>query len=520
VPSGNSYFTPVAMGCVGDDITDDTVCLQLASNAASVAGVPLFFDGSHLYHITSPITCQGFCDFEGFAPVGNDGLSNAQNCVSGLETTSNINGLVLSGEKAIVRNMCLQMAAAGNTASAGAAIMLGGSDQQHDIIEGNTIFRPYEGISFGGSGGEVRESYAGHNVIRDCAWYCLTVGRGTIHGETAGITLTDNRISCVDPSTTAVGFALFDGAVKWDGTNIGPNNCPINSEIVPGVNQDVNGQFTGTMGDSAGTHGGSSPKELYIEPQDVSATINWLEFSNIWVSSVQPNDTDVYIGNSHGASCANIGFTGGAFHGYGNQTNVINIQGCYNITFNGAQIDSWLTGTVTNGMLIGNGVDNQPVHIAITGNHFGATQGGAMTNGINIHLGASAYLNPDYVTIGDNEMGVVANPIVTNAQNNIYGMQWAIANNEGVDDVCPTVASASSLSLPGAYSCYHVTGTTTVTTINPAWIDRKVTLISDDGFTLSAAGGSPGICSGSGTLVLLPYAAAYMTFGSNCWLHQ
>lgn len=507
--------------------TDGTTCIQSAINNAAALGLPLYFDGIHKYKITSQLTSSALVDLEGYVPVGNDGISAAQLCTSGLISDSgNINLLVLTGERAIVRNMCLQMTPTpGTDATAGTAILLGGTDQQQDVISSNTIFRPYGGLSFDGTpGAQVRDSLARDNVIRDCAGICISVGSASTAGATAGITLENNRIACTASGAGGVGFAFYDGAVKWDGTNEGPSNCYINTEIIPGANQIVNGQFYGVMGNSAGTHGGgASPMELYIEPQSSTGTINWLNFANIWASSVEAADTSIYIGNKNGGNCANIAFTGSAIHGYGAQTNIVNIQGCYNITLVGNQITNWLSGTATNGILIQSGsVAAQPSHVTITGNNIGTTQGAHLTNGINIKTGGT--VNPDYLSIVGNEIGNATNPIVSDLANNQLGELWTMGNNEGVSNSCSnSVAASSSVVIPNADKCFQVTGTATVTSLNPVWQNRKVTLYAVSGVTLSQSGGSPGFCSGShgGSALVLPAAGtAFLEFIGNCWAFQ
>ena len=517
-------------GCVGDGVADDTACVQAAISGAAGRGTPLFFDGVHKYNITAPLTSAQIVDLEGFASIGNTGPhTNTRVCPWGIVSTANTDVLQLAGDKVIVRNLCIQMAPVGSIASAGAAIRLGGIDQQHSVIEGNTIFRPYDGIVIAGLGYSPNSSRDGafsDNVIRAPNHIGISVGAGTTGGVTGGNSFNNNRIGCeagIGPN--GVGFAMFDGAITWNATNLGPNNCAINFEIIPGANQNANGMFTGNIGDAAGTNcGGCAAMGLYVEPQDPTAVISFLNFSRAWVGSVQPNDTPIKLANSHGGTCNNILFTGLILHSGTSagqtQTNIVDIEGCYNITISGSTIDQWIsaTGTTTNGILIAGNGANEPTHIAITGNHIGVFKG-TLTNGINIQTDGTT-ITPTYLAITGNEIGNATNPIVTNlTQSSTNGRLWVIGNNEDVDDQCPTVASATATAIPGAATCIHLTGTTTITSLYPTWRSRKLTLIANSGLSLNTGGAAPGMCT---NLTIPAVGAAYFWFndGSNCWAHQ
>jgi hypothetical protein len=383
----------------------------------------------------------------------------------------------------------------------------------------NTIFRSYDGISFGGGAGPnnlVRNSWARDNTIRDPARYGIAVGLGTTGGATVGITLENNVIGCDSSSPPGIGFAFFDGAVKWDGTTLGPNNCYINSEIVPGANQNVNGAFRGVLGDSAGSHGGTNPMELYIEPQSSTGVIEWLSFVDTWTAGTVASDTQIYVGNKNAGGCSNIKFLGVTVHSGPSQTNpMVNIQGCQNISITGSHIDAWPSGTTFAGIELANGVGNQPGHIVIEGNHIGVEAGATLTNGVYIK---STGLNPEYVTVTGNELEQAQTPInvATGANNQL----WTFGNNIGVDDLCPSIASANTITLPGAAACVYVTGTTTIQNIVPAWANRKVTLIAKNGLSLTTGGSTLGFCASNQTIAAAGAAYLHFNTANGCWVHQ
>ena len=106
-------INPLAYGAAGNGVTDDTAAVQNAINASVAAGVPVCI--TKLHYISSGLTSSGNpVDIEGFAPVGNDGVSNAQNCLSGLITNSNITMLYLTNSKVTMRNLCEQASTAIN----------------------------------------------------------------------------------------------------------------------------------------------------------------------------------------------------------------------------------------------------------------------------------------------------------------------------------------------------------------------------------------------------------------------
>lgn len=62
ISAASELLSPLIWGAVGDGTTDDTAAVQAAIDGASCSlGVPLIFDGRHLYDITSSLTmnCPG-----------------------------------------------------------------------------------------------------------------------------------------------------------------------------------------------------------------------------------------------------------------------------------------------------------------------------------------------------------------------------------------------------------------------------------------------------------------------------
>jgi hypothetical protein len=152
---------------------------------------------------------------------------------------------------------------------------------------------------------------------------------GTANGATAGITLTDNQIGC-DSGATGTGLAIFDGAVSYDGTNNGPNNCLYGTAIIPGDSQNVNGEFMGAVGDS------DVINDLLIAPTQTGGTfggtVNFLNFTRAWASAVnnpaQPagGTQSVSINCPANTFCSEITMNGMTVHdGQGQTVPIVNL---------------------------------------------------------------------------------------------------------------------------------------------------------------------------------------------------
>lgn len=513
----------IVPNCVGNGIADDTACMQSALNTAVANGVPLLVGFNNTkYLITSTLTSSGVVHIEGFAPVGNDGVSNAQRCLNGFTAEGHaITLLSLTGPKVIIHNLCMQMGTPGVlTGASGAAILLGGSDQGHDDISGNTIFWPYDGIQVGGAGGLVRASDISHNVIRSPARYGIAIGMGTINGATAGITMTDNQIGC-DTGATGTGMAIFDGAVIVDGTNNGPNNCLIGTLIAPGTNQNANGQFSGVMGDS------DVNNDLKIAPTS-TGVINFLNFTRVWAAAAGASlttATSVAIDCPGSTLCSEIIFDGLTAHGTVNQTTpIIDIArdagGPRRLTIANSTICSFGGaggGEVALRLNLGS---SGPANWLISNNRIGAPCGtpGTTATPIGIGIIGTGGIGNSTINILGNDLSESATPISYTPNNETIN----ISNNLGVDNVCPSVTTTGSggaISLPNAATCVHLTGTTTINEILSSWVTRTVRVISDSGLTLAVGGATHGFCGASVTLVAAQQSILTWNNENACWLH-
>lgn len=371
-------LTPEDFGCTGDGITNDTACLQTAVNTAAAKGRPLYLDGLHKYLISSTISSVGSPVIVGTTPPLSPYTTA---CPAGIIVNSDITALSLTGPSAIVRNVCFQMAAAAGTRRHGAAIAVGATattQQGHATIAGNTILYPYRGIVVGGATNGATQTNGdviADNVVIDPSNIGISNGMDSTGASTNGTTIRDNQIACFSAHDTAVGFALYDGAIMYYGGDGGPYDCNLGTAITPATGQTALGTFMGVVGDSSLRH------DLLIRPRG-TGTAEYLDFVNVWASnSPQP----VYC-NAGGATAKTISFVGGRFHSDNSSAPVMNLAGCRNVVVSGSQIVAD-GGQATVGPGIAIGASSGA--ITLTGNFIGA-HSGRLVKGIVIRRGAAA----------------------------------------------------------------------------------------------------------------------------------
>ncbi|MBV9377665.1 MAG: hypothetical protein JO320_21880, partial [Alphaproteobacteria bacterium] len=278
------YVTPMAYGCVGDGVADDTRCLQNAIDAAQMAGLPLRFDTAHLFNITHTLTISAPIYIEGQYRYGiwvvNQSTGKGpEACPWGLVTrNTDIDMIRASAVTGTIRGLCIDMT--GNQSinpTAGAAINLTPPDSLHYSsgwhIEQNTILQPFDGIAAYGTGpGKlccgVGTTADGDAILRNTivspAGSAISIGKDHVNNAagpgTVGITVSDNDIVCKTKisKSQGIGVALYEGAIWYDGTQNGPEGCHIGTLVAPGVisGQQQAAQFDGdgVLGDQSGLY--------------------------------------------------------------------------------------------------------------------------------------------------------------------------------------------------------------------------------------------------------------------------
>jgi len=147
-----------------------------------------------------------------------------------------------------------------------------------------------------------------------------------------------------------------------------------------------------------------------------------------------------------------------------------------NILVSGNTVLNPGTGTVANGFVVATNVSN----FRVVGNAFTDNRGGSakMTYGINVLAGTSN----NYEIVGNHVSGATT----ANLFDGGTGTAKLIADNLGVDNVIPAVASAATLPVP-VNPTFSLTGTTGVTAMSGVvWPGRTVNIIPTGVLTFTA----------------------------------
>lgn len=503
--------TPKIWGAAGDGVADDTAEVQAAMDAlwGASSGTPLYV-GTGKYLITTGLTSANYAIL-----IGNDGpiTPYATSCPTGLMTNSNINLMTLTGLTATVKNVCFQMATAAGTRTSGYALKAGGTlttQQGHAQIIGNTVVFGYDGILIGGAttgATQTNGTLAADNLIISASNEGIAIGREGTEGSTPGTTLRDNQVVCYTANTAATGIALYDGALRYYGSDSGPYGCNIGLAIKPGTvggaRQLALGQFDGVLGDSSIT------ADLDVNTTSTIAAAFYLKFVNAWAASISATDTPVRIRNTGGGILKNLVFSGGIFHSGASQTTpIFDIQAGNSITITGNHIVADGGGTTTGpGIKVASGVEN----LTITGNTLSGFNGTLATG---IQLPSSGP--------GTGVWTITGNALLAGTTTISYtpnGETVVIKDNVGIDNICPDVTDGASITFPATANCFNLRGVTTITGItNSSWSNREVdVIVSSDGSKTINASNAP-LC-GSTNLTLAVGESAKLKWynGASCW---
>lgn len=489
-------------GAVGDGSTADDVPLQNAINAVALVNIPLLIvDGR--YKTSTGLTSSAIVTIEG---VNGTADPYQHSCTNGLVTNSDITMLRVSGLTATVRNLCIEMAPTAGTRLSGAGILVGGTSstqQGHAQIIGNTVINGYDGIILGGGTTGPTQSNGDvimRNLIISASHFSIGIGIGNSGGSAPATVVSHNQVVCFAAQSAAVGIEVEDGALTIENGDEGPFGCNIGTEFRPGAGQVVGAtSVSGVVGDSSITH------DLFISPTDVTAFIYDLTFAGSWTGSVFVTDQSVLVENLVGSPMNDIKFVGHTFYGNGgggggSASPLVKLN-TFGITVTGSQLIA--TGyTLATGIEIGASANN----ITLSGNSIYGS-GGTITNGIKIDNGAQIFNITGNTIIATNSFSYTP-----------AGETAVIVNNLGDDNVCPMVASGTTIAVPNAATCIDVTGSTPITDItNSIWSDRRVILRSQDGVALNT-GGSAGtqFCIAT-TVSAVQSVQLYYDGAGGCW---
>jgi hypothetical protein len=489
-------------GPVGDGVAPDYTPVKNAFAWADTSGIPLLMDNAHKFLIVAGIVSTGNIDVRGASGHVN---TYAANCPGGaIVANSDITALTFNGPSGSVRSICVQMAPVAGTRLSGAGIVVGtanaGQGQGHFHLSESAVINAYDGILIGAAiagAPQTNTPIVENNLVVSASHYAIGLGVNSTGASSPGVVISHNQIICIAANSNSTGYAVFDGAFHIAAGDEGPYNCAYGTQVLPGNNQIVGGTFTGVLGDSSLVH------DLWVHPTSAGAYMYSLNFDGSWTSSVNGPDQSVLIENTVGALWGAVKFVGHTFFAVSGATSPLVKIDAANVIITGGHF-------IVNGFTLNTGLElgAHSTLTAVSNNLMSAVNGGALTNGIKIDSGASVF------TIQGNSFLFTTNPIVytPNAETAL------IKDNIGVDNTCPSVASAASISLPNAATCVNITGSTAIKDItNSTWSGRSVLLQSQNGVALNTGGAAATQFCTAATLA--PFASKTVVYNTvaGCW---
>lgn len=301
---------------------DASAAWQAAINFAASTGVPLL-PGPYSYLINTGLVSAtgGSVVIDGAG--GHVGVQYVL-CpagVSALIANSNINLLTLNDKHDELRDICVQMATAKAVRTAGAAITVGAASistiNSGSIVERVSIINPYDGIVVGGpttGATQTNGTIVVDNTIAIPTDVAIKIGPLSSNVSTTGVHAVNNQISCNQagtPTPNSIGVALYDGAVAYDGGNVGPYDCNYGTALIPGTApgggaQRATGTFTGVLGDTPIT------ASLLIDPATPLGAAVFLQFTGCWASENTNTTAASFTGSQSGTLLTAGSVTGAA----------------------------------------------------------------------------------------------------------------------------------------------------------------------------------------------------------------
>jgi hypothetical protein len=460
--------TPQVFGCKGDGITDDTSCLQRATNAQ--AGGVLFIIHK-LYKLTGSLTITRPIQLVGAERGSGHGIVDptAAGCTAGLRIgRANIMLLAITADGTKVDGVCIDSPGVGNTS--GIAIYVNANNV---AVTNNQINGACNSIDITASGGvnDNTGSYIMNNSIvpaNHTGCNAIRVGDRSTGGATTDIHIAHNEIFC--NAASATGMLLKDaGGVYVQGNDI--VHCNYGTAIITGANQYADGMlFSGTViGDS------SASGDLLIDTTSSSAIIGQIAITGSWMASA--TGPSVTIQNTGGGYIGGIHFAADLIYPHVNQ-NGVNIAAGSDITIDNSTICSPAASSKTMIQITTAG------STAIRNSTIGACD--RTPGGYTVAAGIS------YMPRSTGVVQILGNSILGTSTPIIYDPSAlstaTIANNIGVDNITgTTIASGANITAP-VNPIFSISGTAVITTVNGGWTGREMTINPADTFSFATGG--------------------------------
>lgn len=396
----------------------------------------------------------------------------------------NLNMISLAAHSS-VNNLYINANSAGTNTS-GTAISIGVVTGA--MVENVAISGPFWGVDINGNSPSL--NYVTINDIPSGGVGWL-IGRLTTGSNTVDARITNSTIGGASTG------ASYDQIIYDSGGLFESNNdllyADIGTYIVPGAGQQVIWSFfdNTVLGDTNRSYA------FAISTSASSAKVYGLMCTNCWAASPQNPTTsaNILINNGSGGSINGIRFVGSRI--YTSAKLLAYINGGTNISFDSTTfcgaastqpnmiISSGISGVAIRNSRVGGACDGQSIG-GNTGIALGGGNTGIIINGVDFNGVATAVsgaLSGDSVASGNSGMGSPA-----------------------------AIASGATITLPGVFPTYTISGTSTVSTINGAWLNRSVMLISTGGAVPFTTGGN--ICKALTSSQNVPVLATYL---GTCW---
>ena len=485
--------TPMVWGAAGSGTTNDAAAVQAAVNA--LQGGTLYL-GSHLYEVTTGVTSAGQVKIIGAG--GGQGIYNTA-CTSGLRFgAANITLLTLNGAGSLVDHVCID-AASGVTNTSGAGIAIG-AGANSVTVQASQINGACFGVDVSGQGTTQNVGTAVSNntitTVNSASCAAVRVGANSTGANTVDAKFSKNQIYC---NNASVGFLILDaGGAIFDGNT--PYACSYGTKIYPGANQQVIwGYFNGTdVGDTSATD------DLLIDTAASTALVDGLQFSGSWTSASSGGPSVLIQDSGVSGNVSGIHFA--AHRAYlGSNTVGFDIKAGQNVTIDNSTICPSAASTGT-GVLI----EAAASETMVRNNRIGLCDhptSGSLAMGVSVTQSSSNFVG----IITGNDFANSTTPI-NYAPSGGSNTTAIIKDNEGLDNVTPAVASATTITLP-VNPVVSITGTTTVSAMNGGWGNRSVTLIPAAAVPFTTGGN---ICNALTATASVPVLAVWNA-ASTCW---
>ncbi len=450
---------PEVWGAVGDGATNDAAAINAALTYLASGGGKLYARAGSKYGVTATI------DLKPDVCLVGAGIDKSQIILLDAAVAPVIN----MGSRACLEDIHI---AAGLQAS-GTVIQMGASGAATRSVlrrvytDGGCVAVDVNGVS------QVIDRSFFYHMKSAAGCGGIRAGHNTLGAGTVDLRITNSTTACnfVNGNAADFNMRLEDAGGTFIGPGIDNIGCRNGLVIKPGAGQEVAFTFC----NAAAIADTNIDEGLLIDTGHSSAVVRGNSFDQCWTSASR-NKSGIRIQNTGGGT-----ITGTVFMGHRAYLNFAN----------GIELVTPVSGTITDIFFDGLRVcGTQRGAVFLVGNNLAATiqnsrlgkqcDGQIAGNTTGLRYGIGLGSNTVIVATG-NDLSYTG-PQPWSPFSGIPTGDSIVANNKGVDTGSgPTYASGSTVTLNVIAPRIHLTGTTTVNTIMPAWNGQQLCIISDSG---------------------------------------